>query len=325
MIITKQKFLIFFSFLLVPLLLDCTDNIVGPEFNFDEYKNPYYKTLSINDSTVIRSALDIGKHKDDNSLTYKWTSNIGIIQGIGDSIVYYAPSKNGIALIELNITDSDSNKFRELFTIKIFQQLVILKADDFVYDYQNVISSRWKAFIDFIATKNIKASLGIIGKSINYGNNEFYESTKKINRSGYFEFWNHGYSHKLDATNILEEKYCEFQGTPAKYQKAHLIRTQNLAKERLGIELHAFCAPGNAVDKNTIEAIDKIHELDMWFLGLKGSSKLVLERSVEIEFPTHNPNYQKFISNYNSQKEYLVLQIHGIEIDLKNLKKLLII
>lgn len=227
-----------------------------------------------------------------------------------DSIVYYAPNKKGIALIELNITDSDSNNYNQLFTIKIFQQLIILKADDFTYDYKNVLSSRWQRFIDFIASKKIKASLGIIGNSINYGNNEFYKTIKEIDHSGYFEFWNHGYSHKLDAINIQRKKYCEFQGTPVEYQTAHLLRTQNLAKERLGINLHAFCAPGNAIDKNTNKAIDAIPELDMWFFGLNGSSKLVLQRDVEIEFPAHYPDYQKFLKNYRSEEEYLVLQIH---------------
>ncbi len=308
--ITKQITLIFLSILLIPLLSDCTDDIVGPEFNLDEYNNPYYKILSINDSTVIRSTLDLGEHKDDNFLTYKWTSNIGVVEGTGNSIVYYAPGKNGMATIELIITDSDSNNYYETFTIKIFQQLIILKADDFVYDYQKVISSRWKRFIDFIAHKNIKASLGIVGNSINYGNDEFYESTKKINSSGYFEFWNHGYSHKLNATNIQGEKYCEFQGTPVEYQKAHLLRTQKLAKERLGIDLHAFGAPGNAIDINTITTVDETSEINIWFFGFEEYTKLVLERTVDIEFPTFNPDYEKFINNYRSEKEYLVLQIH---------------
>lgn len=189
-------------------------------------------------------------------------------------------------------------------------QLIILKADDFIYDYQNVVTFHWVKFTDYIVSKNIKAGLGIIGSSINNGNSEFYSIVKILNMTGNFEFWNHGYTHALNATNGNGKMYHEFWNTTAEYQKDELLKTQNLAKEKLGIVMNTFGAPGNAVDTNTVKAINEISELHSWFFGLQDSSKLVLKRAVEIEFPTHYPDYQKFLDNYKSDEKYLVLQIH---------------
>ena len=89
-----------------------------------------------------------------------------------------------------------------------------------------------------------------------------------------------------------------------------MLKTQNLAKEKLGITLHTFGAPGNKIDENTVKVIDELDDIKVWYYGLKESSKMVLNRTVNIESPTGNPNYQKFINNYKPQNNYLALQIH---------------
>ncbi|MBK7981503.1 MAG: hypothetical protein IPK06_16160 [Ignavibacteriae bacterium] len=43
--------------------------------------------------------------------------------------------------------------------------------------------------------KNIVASLGILGNSLEAGNSKYYNFLKDLIKSNYFEIWNHGYKH----------------------------------------------------------------------------------------------------------------------------------
>ena len=94
------------------------------------------------------------------------------------------------------------------------------------------------------------------------------------------------------------------------HQKDHLQKTQRLAREKLGITLQTFGAPGNAIDDATCRAIDKIEELDIWLYGNSASKKHVLKRHTNIEYPTHNPDFQQFLNHDHSNPDCLVLQVH---------------
>ena len=74
--------------------------------------------------------------------------------------------------------------------------------------------------------------------------------------------------------------------------------------------MRTFGAPGNAIDNNTITALDSFDEIKVWFYGLDGSNKLVLERTSDMEYPAGKPDYISFLESYDSTKEYLVFQIH---------------
>lgn len=188
------------------------------------------------------------------------------------------------------------------------KNLIILKADDLRFDNSNIISPRWQTFIDYIEDSKIKASIGIIGNSLEQGNNEYFSLIKTVHNKGYIEFWNHGYSHY--SNDDSENPVWEFRNTPYKQQYEHLLKTQELAKTKIGLTLHTFGAPFNKVDENTVKAIEDINDIKVWLFGNTSSTKLVLKRYCDIEYPTHNPDYQKFLNNYDSGIEYLLLQIH---------------
>lgn len=188
------------------------------------------------------------------------------------------------------------------------KSLIILKADDLRFDNSNVISPGWQTFIDYIEDSKIKASIGIIGNSLEQGNDEYFSLIKTIHNKGNIEFWNHGYSHY--SNDDSENPVWEFRNTPYNQQYENLLRTQELAKTKIGITLHAFGAPFNQTDENTVKAIEDIEDIKVWLFGNTSSTKLVLKRYCDIEYPTHNPDYKKFLKNYNSGREYLLLQIH---------------
>jgi peptidoglycan/xylan/chitin deacetylase (PgdA/CDA1 family) len=133
---------------------------------------------------------------------------------------------------------------------------------------------------------------------------------KYLVKTGYIELWNHGYDHLLNAQNSDGSSYDEFRYSPLDYQKEQLSKSQELAKEKLGITLRTFGAPSNAIDTTTIRALEAFEEIKVWFFGLEGSSKLVLGRSAEMEYPIGKPDYESFVRNYDSTRVYLVFQIH---------------
>lgn len=265
------------------------------------------KSLRVNDSTNI--TVNINEHNN-LKLTYMWSANIGKIGGQGKQVTYIAPDSKGKAVITVRITDEESNVYEDFISILIYKQFIILKADDLVFDKSYIISQNWKRFISYIKTKRIKSSIGIIGNSLKKRNSKYFSLIKNLNKSGYFEIWNHGYNHFLNDTKRDGKIYSEFSNTSYKFQKKYLLKTQNLAKKKLGITLHTFGAPGNAIDENTLQVIDEVDDIKVWLIGDISSTKLILSDHCWIERPIHNPNYQRFLNCYNPKLEYLLLQIH---------------
>lgn len=191
---------------------------------------------------------------------------------------------------------------------KNVKQYIILKADDLKYDSTSTISPRWQKFINYIENTKIKAGIGIIGNSLEKGNDKYISLVKSIHSRGAIEFWNHGYNHY--ANNDSVNPISEFRNTSYKQQYENILKTQELAKTKLEIILHTFGAPYNNIDKNTLKAIENIDDIKVWLFGDSSSTKLTLKRYCNIEYPVHNPDYQKFLERYDSGKEYLVLQGH---------------
>jgi peptidoglycan/xylan/chitin deacetylase (PgdA/CDA1 family) len=189
-------------------------------------------------------------------------------------------------------------------------QIIILKADDIRRDPEHILSPRWQKFITYIIDQNIQASLGLIGNSLEGEHPAYFDRLKEIHNSPHFELWHHGYDHVLNATNDRGETYCEFSNTPFEHQLDHLHRTQDLAQEKLDITFHTFGAPGNKIDDTTCVAIDQIDDLEVWFYGHPQSQKYLLKRSINMEHPTHNPDFAAFKTQYNPQIECLTLQGH---------------
>ena len=156
-------------------------------------------------------------------------------------------------------------------------QQIILKADDIRFTPETILSPRWQNFVDYIARQGIKAALGLIGNSLEADNPSYFNLLKDLHNSPHFEIWNHGYDHVLKGTNAAGEIYHEFSNIPYEAQKDHLQKTQRLAREKLGITLQTFGAPGNAIDDATCRAIDEIVELDIWLYGNSASKKHVLK------------------------------------------------
>ena len=209
-----------------------------------------------------------------------------------------------LATFNPSFCQSDNGKIPDI------QQFVILKADDLIYDEKNIISKNWYRFFHYIVSEKIKTSVGMVVSSLNTEDERYAALLKYLHRTGIVEFWNHGYDHILDARHPDGTMYDEFRNSTLEFQKEQLRKAQTLAQEKLDITLQTFGAPGNSIDSNTIQALEAFEEIKVWFFGLDSSNKLVLGRSIDMEYPAGKPDYNSFVQNYDANKEYLVFQIH---------------
>ena len=150
----------------------------------------------------------------------------------------------------------------------------------------------------------------MVVSSLNTEDERYAALLKYLLRTGMVEFWNHGYDHLLGAKDNSGKLYDEYRNSSLEFQIEQLKKSQALAKEKLGISFSAFGAPGNAIDSTTIKVLSEMDEIKIWFYGLEGSDKLVLDRTSDMEYPAGKPDYNSFIENYDSTKEYFVFQIH---------------
>jgi Uncharacterized protein conserved in bacteria (DUF2334) len=300
-----------FLYLIVPCVLmnqGCTISFLGPE-NDTAYNafSSFDCCLRIGDSTKILMDLN----STDTNLVYQWETTLGRIEGQGKEVTYVAPDGKGSSIIHVKVLSGQSVLSEKFFSIYIYKQLVILKADDLTFYSSDVLSPNWFRFIDYIKNQNIVAGIGIKGYSLADGNSSYDALVTSLQRGGYFEIWNHGYTHLLNGTNELGELYDEFQNTSYEYQQQHLMMTQNLAKAKLDLTLHTFGAPGNSIDDNTLRAIDQNNDIKVWLDGDDRSKKVVLkEEGCFIEYPIFSPSFQSFLTDYSSNKVYYVFQVH---------------
>ncbi len=306
MIIYNKILLILFTVSLL-WIFSCENMILNNEINFTLNPSDSLQLLKINESTEIELNHSNFNNRD---ITVTWSADTGMIVGYGSLAIYTAPSEPCTTLVQANITDSFNNTSVDSIKIIIYKQLIILKADDLSYSANYIIPLGFQNFIEYIKINNIKASIGLIGNSLEVNNEQYLQYIKNISLDGSFEIWNHGYNHKLTGTNENGETYHEFWNTTFDYQRDHLEKTQELALEKLGITLRAFGAPGNNHDSITLDVINENDEIKLWFYGNPESDKIVLERHYNIEFSSQYPDYEEFVNNYPANEEYLALQIH---------------
>jgi peptidoglycan/xylan/chitin deacetylase (PgdA/CDA1 family) len=189
-------------------------------------------------------------------------------------------------------------------------QVIVLKLDD-VVAYRSPdgspVSSRWQRITNFLKERNIKASYGIIGFSLEEDNQAYFDWIRNLHESGLIEFWNHGYRNRK-----ATDKTGEFEGS-FEEQKAALERTQRLAKEKLGLELRTFGPHWSGTNEATARALDGIPEIKIWFYGPKDSSKFVFPRFLTLENPIFVPDPARFKELYErvgQDKRCLALQGH---------------
>ncbi|MCX6584333.1 MAG: hypothetical protein NT166_29515 [Candidatus Aminicenantes bacterium] len=180
--------------------------------------------------------------------------------------------------------------------------VIIFKADDFGNDTAS------RRFIDYLETHpHLRASLGI--NAYRLLEDSFRERLIELSQNPQLEIWNHGWTH-----SCVRDGMGEFLGKNYEVQLLRLRQSQQLIRDKLGIRCRIFGAPCNGIDENTSRAMADIDEFDIWLYGKSNTNKFCLKRTIDIEYPTMRPNYEKFTAAYNKLDlehcYYLLLQLH---------------
>lgn len=188
---------------------------------------------------------------------------------------------------------------------------VILKLDDAWFEGDS-IHLGWVRTFDYLNSKNVVATIGIVGERMEQATPAYYAWMKRQAGQGH-EIWNHGYCH---CKPIMDGKELrEFRGTEYSYQLEHLQKTQRIAAERLNIELETFGAPYNGNDGNTARALTAVPALKTWLYPPKewpaelfGMPRI---EEVNIEYPVHQPDFDAFVAGFKAHLDEPVLVIQG--------------
>jgi len=194
---------------------------------------------------------------------------------------------------------------------KISKPFVILKLDD-LWCKEKVVHEGWIKVVEFLNEQEIKGTIGIIGNSLEEDNPTYFDWVKERDKEGY-EIWNHGFCHCRHKEDEIEIR--EFRGKNYEEQLSSIQNTQDLAKEKLGITLQSFGAPYNSTDEFTAVILEQIPALKIWmYKDTKApTSKFLLNRikEVNIEYPVHQPDFEKFKIGFEQFKNESILIIQG--------------
>ena len=190
-------------------------------------------------------------------------------------------------------------------------QYVILKLDDLWFENEPVHDG-WTQVINFLNKENVIGTIGIVGNSLEIGNDEYFAWIKARHNEGH-EIWHHGFCHCKQMEGELEIR--EYRGKGLTNQCESISKTQRLAKEKLGINLRTFGAPYNSTDNNTAVALSKVPEIKIWLFKETNSTtdKFLLNRikEVNIEYPVHVPDFEKFRQGFMKYKSEPILILQG--------------
>ncbi len=189
-------------------------------------------------------------------------------------------------------------------------QRVIFKADDVREHPTDVLSAGWTRFVSMIDDAGVTSALGLIGDSLRAPSAAYIDRLNELANSAAFELWNHGYDHHLNRPTQDGGTYSEFHNTSLAHQTHHLSKTQQLARDVLGITLTTFGAPGNHIDDSTRLALDSESDILVWFYGDLRSKKHILERTINVEHPVHHPDFKTFSKAYRGDIPVITLQLH---------------
>lgn len=177
---------------------------------------------------------------------------------------------------------------------------VVLKVDDLLCTREGGVPERWQRIADLAIARKIKLSVGIIANSLEGDKPAYFDWIKKLQATGLFEFWFHGYDHK--AWKEGDRNVSEFQGPSYEQQKEHFARAQALAREKLGFAFKTFGSPFNVSDTHTSRVLAEDGDIKVWLYGDRANpaGKAILDRvgAVSIEQPLFVPNSAKFIEGY---------------------------
>lgn len=213
---------------------------------------------------------------------------------------------------------------------------IILKTDDFRGDMLGY-NKTYDSYITLIASLKIKASIGVIGQSMEHISDKKALEMSELIKSKILEPYNHSYYH------VFNQDLREFNGTSEEYQSKSINKTQEIVKNKLNFIIHTFGTVCNSWDSNTIKLIYAHQEITHIYAyehngyynamknRLKNKQLILLNGYGILEHKEENKtaiNYDRFVSLFSNLliTKTITFQLHPgswIERDVIELEKIL--
>ncbi len=204
---------------------------------------------------------------------------------------------------------------------------IVLKLDD-LFVKGNQPTPRWLRVVEYIDSKQINATMGMLTKGIADASPEYCQWVKDHLAKGNWEIWFHGWDHQT-YTGPDGKKHNEFEGRSYDQQMKRLADSQRLAYEKFGFHFTSFGPPGGvgtpSQDATTHKVMIDDPYITTWIyptaideLGKQTNQQgdiVILDRvwGVGIESTVGAADFEAFVRGYirNVQKrDYFTLQGH---------------
>lgn len=222
-------------------------------------------------------------------------------------------------LYSLLAADNSETRLQVNQTAQTAQKLVVLKLDDLVAGTKGVaVPERFQRVADFLESKNIKYSLGVLGYSLLEDNPVYFTWITDRAERGSVEFWNHGLlQRKQNPDGTFEPQYAVDEFLRSYAEQLHSLTTvDSLAKAKLGLEFSVWGPHWSNANLDTDRALAQVGTIKMTFgypPVVEQYKGFVLRNRIDIEYPTHNPDYEAFLINYakkSKEWDYFYMQGH---------------
>jgi len=181
--------------------------------------------------------------------------------------------------------------------------IVLLKLDDV-----SGAHARYRQVAEFALAEGIKINFGVFGSSLERENPEYFRWLNELQKTGHFEFWNHGYG------GFGHPR--ENQGTGYEFQREKITRTQELSRRRLGEPFRAFGPHSSAMDDDTFKVFAERPEIRLVF-GQIPAGRLpgvfAATNRVPFEFADLKPDLERLKQQFERLapgRDYIVIQGH---------------
>lgn len=189
------------------------------------------------------------------------------------------------------------------------KKIAIIKADDV-----RGVTKKWKRFIAISKERKVKVSCGIICNSLEKSKQDYGKWLVAEEKSGFVEFWNHGWDHKRWEKD--GKKQSEFGGSGFAHQQGHFAKSQEIMTRVIGVTPVAFGTPFNSFDEDTAKVLkeDKGIKLLFCYRDPKIDGVIAARMSLRGEPDgTGKPNATKFAKDYQKKKgkiTFAAIQFH---------------
>jgi hypothetical protein len=82
----------------------------------------------------------------------------------------------------------------------------------------------------------------------------------------------------------------------------NLRPTRYLAAANLGVRLTPLGSPCNAVDSDTVRVIGEDADIGVWMYRGPGTSKTIIPRTPDVEWPIRSPDAASSVAQYDTPK-----------------------